>query len=218
MKMEILPDLPAKAVEAMDTCFLQPDGRMKLFDSSIYRLLPPNILRVWCHHRARYGVPTTELVEWLKTRIGKQSALEICAGAGDLGHYVGIPMTDSYIQTDDPQRAEVYRLMGQPATKPHADVIKEDAQTAVIRRRPDVVVGSWVMQLWLPGDKHGQFQGPREEVILANCKEYILIGTDSSHGDKRIMSRPHEKLRFPWLVSRAADQTQNAIWIFKGEK
>ncbi len=47
-------------------------------------------LRGWCHYRARYGIPTLELIQWLKEKIAGRTALEIGAGMGDLGHLLSI--------------------------------------------------------------------------------------------------------------------------------
>ncbi len=56
--------------------------------------------------------------------------------------------------------------------------------------------------------------GPREEEIINACEMYIVIGNENTHGDKRILALPHETFKFPWLVSRAKDQTKNVIYVW----
>jgi hypothetical protein len=44
-----------------------PDNTIKLLPAAAYDEFDPSGLRLWCHHNARYGLPTTELIEWLKS-------------------------------------------------------------------------------------------------------------------------------------------------------
>lgn len=213
MKGEILPQVDTTG---LDRLLLQPDGRMRLYPAAALQDIPLPALRLWCHRHARYGLPTFELIDWLAARIGDKPAIEVGAGAGDLGFRLGIPMTDSYQQQDDPQTVAIMAMAGQPGTKPLPDVHKEDAQSAVIRCQPDVVVASWLTQRWLATEPAGagNMHGPREEVILANCATYIHIGNENIHGQKRILARPHETYHFPWLVSRATEQAKNVIYVW----
>lgn len=201
-----------------DKLLLDENGRMKLLPAAVLRTLPPDLLRVWCVLRARYGLPTLELMLWLQTRINGRSALEIGAGMGDLGRLLCIRMTDSHQQVTDPDTIAYCQLTKQPPTRPPADVEKIDAQTAVLKYRPAVVLGSWITQRWLPGNKEGNQHGPREEHIIANSSEYIMIGNEHIHGRKRIMCLPHETFKFDWLVSRAKDQSANVIYCWRNIK
>lgn len=209
-------DVSESDLRMLDILLLNKSGRMRPVPAASLKALPLLHLRAWASQRGRYGFPTAELVAWLKQRIGSRSALEIGAGIGDLGFYLGIPMTDSYQQVTDPATIAYLAMLRQVPTRPLPEVLKEDAQTAVLNRRPDVVVASWVTQRCLPGETSGNMHGPREEEILKHCGQYIFIGNENIHGDKRIMSLPHETFKFSWLVSRAADQSKNVIYVWKG--
>lgn len=215
MNAEAIESLDAFALAAMDNLLLDSSGRLQLWEAAALRNFPPHQLRAWAMMRARYNLPTVELVQWLHNLIGPCEAVEIGAGVGDLGYHLGVTMTDSYVQTET--LAAFYTILGQQPTRPLPDVIRQDAETAVMVRRPHTVLASWVTQKYLPGDEHGSVYGPSEEVILANCSRYIFIGNENVHGQKRILSRPHETFKFPWLVSRAAEQSKNVIYIWKGD-
>lgn len=204
-------------VTYLDAQLLQGD-RLRLLPAAVYRQIPHAHLRLWASLHGRYGLPTQELIDWLKAQIGNRRALEIGAGCGDLGYHLGITMTDSYQQVDDPATAAHYAALRQVPTTPPPDVIKEDAENAVRKRKPQVVIGSWITEKWLPAnvpwENTGNYKGPREEYILDRCATYILVGNQNIHGKKRILKLPHAEFSFPWLVSRAADQTANRIYVW----
>src|SRR5271170_675184 len=83
-------------------CILTPEDppRLKLLSYKEYDKIDRIALKLFCHATGRYGLPTIELVEYLKELIGGRSAIEIGAGNGDLGRHLGIPMTDSRLQED----------------------------------------------------------------------------------------------------------------------
>ena len=56
-------------------------------------------LKIWCVKNAIYQILTTELVDWLKKYIGEKKAIEIGAGKSGIGRALGIPATDSAMQT-----------------------------------------------------------------------------------------------------------------------
>jgi hypothetical protein len=174
-------------------------------------------LQVWCHRRARYNLPTTELVEAVKGLIDSRSAIEIGAGMGDFGRALGIPMTDSHQQTL-PEMQLYYAVAGQPAIHPPSDVEKLDAVGAVTKYKPRVVVASWVTQLYQDGDaprKIGSsIYGVDEHWVLDHCETYIFVGNTGVHKDKRILTRPHQETRPYYLVSRGRDQAANVLWVW----
>ncbi|HEY3283412.1 MAG TPA: hypothetical protein VGN26_14180 [Armatimonadota bacterium] len=55
-----------------------------------------------------YQFPTRELVLWLQELIRGRRAIEIGAGNGWLGWHLGIPMTDSYQQSEHPDTMLYY--------------------------------------------------------------------------------------------------------------
>jgi hypothetical protein len=199
--------------------WIDANGRIRLLPASEFQKVPHDLLKVWCHLNARYGIPTLELVEWLKDRIGGRKAIEIGSGNGDLGYHLGIPETDSYCQQFPEVRA-FYQLAGQFPTCPLPAVKKYEAIAAIKRARPQVVIGSWITRRFIRGvDIEGKSEasayGPKEEDILKGCQEYIHIGNLNVHSGKTILVKNHESYWFPWLVSRAEDQSKNIIWIWR---
>src|SRR5690349_21868681 len=110
---------------------LNEDGNLKLLPASFYRELKWQDFRIFCHQYGRYGIPTTELIKFITNILGSKRSIEIGAGAGDLGLYLGnIPMTDNR-QQEWPSIASHYKAMGQPVIKYHKSVEKLDALDAV---------------------------------------------------------------------------------------
>lgn len=205
---EIMADLSAR--------LLTSEGRIKLLPAAEYQSIPHEHLMLFCNRMARYGIPTIELVEWLKERIDGRKAIEIGAGNGDLGYHLGITSTDSYIQ-QTPELLYNYCMTGQTPTDPPKDVVKADALTAIKRFKPQVVIGSWVTRKFVMGkDIDGKAQafvfGTEDEKIIKNCQCYIHIGNEQSHGEKTALSLPHKVYSFSWLVSRSMSPEQNIIY------
>lgn len=179
----------------------------------------PNVrLRVWCHNRARYLVPTKELVDWLDDLIGGRPALEIGAGMGDLGRLLFIRMTDSAVQTTPDMRL-YYELLGQPITEPPPDVERLEANEAVAKYRPRVVVGAWITQRYQPGDERppkveSSVYGVDEVKLLSQIDTYIHIGNMAVHRQKRIFQQQHQTHRLPFLFTRAGDPSQNVVHVW----
>jgi hypothetical protein len=99
-------------LKRLDEAWLDSDGRVRALPAAAFDVDPYDRF-VWCAARARYGLPTVELVERLREMIGGRRALEVGAGQGDLGRLLGIPMTDSAQQTTAEMRA--YYQMRSPA-------------------------------------------------------------------------------------------------------
>lgn len=176
----------------------------------------------WCVKNGVYQLPTTALIQWLRREIGDRSAIEIGAGNGCIGRALGIPRTDSYVQTT-PETQLLYQMIGQAITVPPLDVEPLEASEAVEKHRPEVVIGCWVTQRFdvSKGDTEGEAQalvnGIDEEWILDQpyVQKYILVGNVNSHGRKRILTRAHHEKLAPWLVSRAFTQADNRIWVWE---
>lgn len=195
-----------------------PNGAIKLFPAAHYDRGDWTALRMWCHEHARYGLPTIELVEWLKQQIGDRKAIEIGAGSGDLCYHLGIIGTDNY-QQEWPDVRLYYAVLGQPVIKYGEWVERLDALEAVKQHKPDVVIGSWVTH-WIdpnlpPPPGGGNMYGIREDEILKRVDTYIMIGNLEIHKHKPILKLPHEELNFPWIKSRAAARDQNRIFIWR---
>ena len=93
-------------------------------------------------------LPTVELIDQLQELL-KDSirSIEIGAGAGNLGRFLNIPMTDAMIQ-GKPEIAAYYKMIGQPTINYPQEVDHLEAMDAVRRYHPWTVVASWVTQLY----------------------------------------------------------------------
>lgn len=206
------------AISRLDELLLDGDGRMRALPAAELLAIPEIDLRCWANLRARYVLPTAELVQWLKDRIAGRRAIEIGAGMGDLGRLVGIKMTDSAVQVEQRELLLYYRTMHQTPTDPPSDVVRCEALDAIRRCRPQVVVGAFITQKYRDGDSEASIgssvYGVDEGKLLAHVGEYIHIGATSVHHGKRILKRAHEEMSFPWLVSRVREQSTNRIWIW----
>lgn len=210
MKMHVLPRAD---VAYLDPLLLDAQGLPRPVAADRLSDVPPGHIQQWCVQHAVYQVITEELVAWLAARCAGKRAIEVCAGFGTLGRALGIPRTDSYMQTRPTIRA-YYRMLRQPIIEPPPDVEMLDANAAVRKYEPEVVIAAWATQRYREGTGNGSEEGVDEEAILDTGATYILIGNTDSHGDKRIMARPHTLLRFPWLVSRAFNPHQNMIAVW----
>ena len=201
---QVLPNLD---VDHLDALLLDADGRPQVVPAEVYAGIPWAELRVWCHLRAIYGLPTTELVDFLQGLVGGRSAIEVGSGNGALGRALGIPLTDSLMQLR-PDVAFLYALQGQPRIRYGADVRKMEALSAIRQYRPKVVVGSWLTQYMDPsreGSREGSMYGIDEETLLDQVETYIMFGSIRNHGSKAICQREHQVIQEPWMWSRAQD-------------
>lgn len=196
---------------------LDEENRLKLFPTTHYDQFSFDELRLFCHFHGRYLLPTLELVNHLKELIGNKRALEIGAGGGDLGRFLGIDMIDNYQQQDNETIVNYYKFMQQPVIKYGKDVIKMDALEAVRFLKPQIVLGGWMTEFQSAADTQpyylkSEHYGVKESEILEEIETYILIGAAAIHGRKKIMNKKHETFEFPFIKSRRRD---NKIWIWQ---
>lgn len=202
--------------EEMNEILLDSNGIIKLLPASFYlENFSTKDLQVWGHFSARYAIPTVELIEFLKEKIGNRSAIEIGSGNGDIGYHLGIKQTDSYMQQKNKQAIAYYLLSQQPRTNPRKDFVEEiDALAAITKYKPDIVIGAWVTQLYNPIKNTGNMFGVDDQKIIENA-DYIHVGNKIVHGHKDILVFPHETTHEQWIVSRASQPSQNVIWHWK---
>lgn len=214
--------VPVIDLAAYDAQLLDDKGRMRLLPAVELNAINRNDeLGSWCIQRARYGLVTKELVEFLHREVLRGStsdALEIGAGMGDLGRHLGVRMTDAAIQTHPKVRA-YYDVLQQAICDPPVDVERIDGRKAVRLYKPRIVIGSWVTQLYAEGDQQNQIPssifGVNEEDIVKSVEVYVHIGNDQTHAGKRILALEHQEFYAPWLVSRATYQDLNCIRIWR---
>lgn len=164
---------------------------------------------------AWYGLPTQELVAWLRFVIDGRSAIEIGAGHGALAKALGIVATDNYLQQDQ-SISDLYQLCGQKPVEYGAHVQRLDALAAIEAHRPQVVIASWVTHKYLP-ERHeagGNMFGVDEEAVIDGCETYIFIGNRKVHAGKSIWSLPHQVAEPDFLFSRAVNGSPDfiAVW------
>lgn len=199
---------------------LDETGHLKLLRAAEYDAFPPQVLQLWCNRHARYGVPTVELIEWLRPLIAERRTIEIGAGNGDLAHHLGIPATDSWIMTN-PTIAAHYRRFGQPVIDYPPTVERLDAAAAIEKYQPEIVLASWVTQ-WIdphlaPPEGGGSIFGVKEDRLLATGATYIFIGNLAVHGHKVIRKLPHIELALPFLRSRTFEPALDRVMIWNGD-
>ncbi len=210
MPQQIITD---RDTSHLDALLLDEQGRLKVVPAEVYAGIDWTDLRLWCHHHAIYGLPTTELVEYLKKFIGDRKAIEVGAGNGALGRALSIHSTDSFIQLQ-PNVRNLYRLQGQPIVQYGTDVERIEAKAAVTAHSPQVVIGSWVTQ-FSDGTRPGSMYGLDEENILNRTEAYVVFGSKASHGGnmKLINQKDHRVIQEPWMWSRAkAHDSALFIW------
>jgi hypothetical protein len=202
-------------VRYLDTLFDWP--RVQPLPADQLRRIPQEHLSLWCLQHGLYQLPSVELIDFLGEHIGSANrALEIGAGAGHIGRHVGIPMVDNKMQ-DWPEIRSFYQSLNQPTVSYGADVLTEDANAAVERLQPQVVLGCWVTERSKVGHPGGNMYGPDEQALLAHpaldC--YLMVGNRRVHDGKLIRNEcRHEVLQPDWLFSRSLDRASNVIYLF----
>lgn len=190
-------------------------GRPRILSSSFYHNTTRSERTALCVRNALYTLPTEELVDWLRAEIGGRSAIEIGAGNGALAAALGIPATDSWLQSD-PAVAAHYAALNQPTIKYGQNVERLDAATAVTKYNPKVVVGCWVTHKYLASrpEAGGNEFGIDEEALIDACETYILVGNAKVHAGKTIWNRHHRLIEPYWLYSRTMNETKDfiAVW------
>jgi hypothetical protein len=193
-------------------------GSLVLHPAKVIKDLPWDDLRIWMHFKAVYGVPTQELIEFLKKEIGDLPAIEIGSGCTGLGRFLSIKMTDAKIQNK--QAAIFYAAMNQPTIKYPRDVESLEALEAVDFYKPKVVVGSWITR-WIDPNKPmpedgfgGNMFGVKEDILISKVDKYIHIGSEAIHSYK-LKLKPTRVLKPDWLVSRGSVRKDDVIYIWE---
>ena len=166
----------------------------------------------FCVASGSYLLPTTELVAALKAAIGGRTALEIGSGSGVLAKALGIRATDNRMQ-EWPEVKKLYGSLQQAVVTYGENVEEIDAEEAVRKYKPQVVVAAWVTHKYDPARPYagGNEHGVIEENIIDNCETYIFVGNSKVHANKSIWARPHTWIEPPWLYSRAINGSPNFI-------
>lgn len=190
------------------------NGELQIINASCYESLPENELSMFMWKHAIYALPTIELINFLKAEIGEaQNVLEIGSGNGALGKALNIKCTDSKLQ-DEPSIKLAYTIASQPTILYGSHVEKIDAEVAVKKYRPNIIIASWVTQRYCPIKKIGNEWGPNLNKIIKNCRKFIFIGNEATHGWFDIMNLPHKKIKVDGYISRASNPRNNYVYIW----
>lgn len=197
---------------------LEPDRKLRMLPTAQWKTYLPNEIKAFAHFTGRYGLPTIELILYLKDIIDGRSAIEIGAGNGDLGSRLGITMTDSKMQNLKSVR-DKYKGMGQRVIEYPDDVEELEALAAVKKYMPAVVVASWITT-YSPFPVHygSSPYGVQEKEILDMVETFIIIGNFDTHGDKPIRKFKHETINARFNLSKAKNQDNNRIFIWDKRK
>jgi hypothetical protein len=206
-------------VSYLNNLLLDKMGLLRVLPAKTLQDITHPHLQLWANKNGVYVFPTTELIQWLKEKIGKRTAIEIGAGHGAIGRALDVPRTDSYIQLT-PEMQLLYRMNSQKPTTPPPDVLRYEASDAVARFKPQVVFGGYITQLYQPGDEQepktgSSIHGVNELEIHQKVETYIVIGNMMSHHDKRLFLKTHEILTFDWIVTRSLNHEKNRIFIWE---
>jgi hypothetical protein len=186
------------------------DGILQVLSYEIIKDFDQEVL---LNFELKYGIyvlPTLELIDFLRGEI-VGDAIEIGAGMGAIGRSLGIPITDSYLQTV-PEIKFYYEQMGNPVITYPADVEKLSAESAIRKYNPDTVIAAYVTHKY--NGTTGNMYGVVEGKILAKGCKYISIGNDNVHMDKPILKYPHRVMRFDWLETRS-EKSKNHVKIWQ---
>lgn len=72
------------------------------------------------------------------------------------------------------------------------DVEELDAEAALAKYRPEVIVGSYVTHKWMKGMKTGSQYGVNFSKLLNNCRYLVLLGNLNTHYENPIMKLFHK--------------------------
>lgn len=174
-------------------------------------------LRYWANQFGIFSIPTLELAEWLQRHCRERSIHEVGCGNAAMAKHLGIYCSDG--RSNGVAQAIAKAVGSSSAVTPRWVQTKTANQAAQLYK-PQIVLAQWVTpgggNPKDPEDLRNGY-GPDYSDILKHCKELIFIGNDSVHGDSLDRSLPQadETFRYPWLLSRARDQSQNFIKIWR---
>lgn len=218
MKLELINGVSADQLEALDFIKSGP-----VPSSSLNAFTLP-VIRAWCVLNGYYQIITTELVEFIKDLIERRNidladCIEIGSGNNGLYKALGIRGTDSRMQQHNPDVRRLYKNVGQAITEPPQDVETFEGLDAINYYHPKCVVACWVTHKWEEGMEMGSVYGLEERKAIPSVPTFIHIGNEAVHNEKPLLpDNTHITFKAPWLISRAADQAKNCIWVWDNSK
>lgn len=209
--------LDTRAVRDLAPQVLDASGRLRILPAEFWATTTVQERVALGHRHALYGLPTVELVAYLKDLIGGRPAIEIGSGNGVLAEALGITATDNRMQERPAVRRDL-AAFGQPPVRYGDNVIECDARRAIRRFRPEVVVACWVTHKY-DRARHwagGNVWGVDEERLLDEVGAYVFVGNEQVHKNKVIWARPHTIEYPPFLYSRAHNGSRDFVAVWSG--
>lgn len=207
-----------KAQAALDKGALDK-GVLRVMPGAFYQQFEQVDLSGFALRHGLYVLPTRELLDKINELILEvsptRSAIEIGSGNGVLGRALGIPCTDNFMQNDPTVRA-LYEQMRQPVVSYGTHVERLDAQKAVDKYRPEVVVAAWVTHEFneKEPERGGNMFGVDEVALLSKIKRYIFVGNFSVHQQKPLLALPYSVYESDLLFSRGRMPKGNAVVVW----
>lgn len=207
---------PAQA--ALDLGALD-NGMLCVMPTAFYQEFRQVDLSGFCHRHGLYCLPTTELVTKINALILEVSptrhAIEIGSGNGALGKALGIPCTDSHLQ-EHPAMQAYYAQIATPRTTYGQHVERLDAEQAVAKYRPEVVVAAWVTHKYSKAEhaRGGNVYGVDEIAMLGRIKRYIFVGNFYTHQQKPLLNFPYTVHESEALFSRSLRPHGNGLVVW----
>lgn len=193
---------------------------LKPVSMSFYKKFHPMAWLLACNMSGVYQIITEELVDFVKHLTNGKKTIEVCAGYGTLGRSLGIPITDRKLHLDPRAKLEFEIRTNEINQLPDYpdDVIEMTANKAHREYKPDWVVGSWITQKLLPGNKHGMMYGAEEEKFIESSN-YLHIGSGhlAVHQNKRIMKVPHILVEADWIIDKTSYKSTSQMRIWSKE-
>lgn len=206
------------AQDALDAGALN-NGVLRVMPAAFYRQFEQVEVSGFCLRNGLYCLPTLELLDKINELILEvsptRSAIEIGSGNGVLGKALGIPCTDNHMQ-EDPAVIALYRSMGQPVITYGQHVERLDAEAAVARHKPEVVVAAWVTHKYNAAEhqRGGNVYGVDEVALLGQIKRYIFVGNFYTHEQKPLLNLPYIVHDSDTLFSRAQQPKGNGVVVW----
>jgi hypothetical protein len=215
MQTQVIQDKP---VEYIDDILLK-NGELQVLSSADLLQIEYIDLKLWCHKKGIYGIPSKELIETINSHLVENKSIEVGGGCGVFGRALGIPSTDSMLQATAEMKA-IYAFLRQPVVSYGSNVIELEASDAIAKYKPDVVFGSWVTQ-YVSDDEPlpeggGSVYGLEESEFMSQIKKYIVYGNDFVHGQKEIFKDKRFKVERIYnsdFFSRASKPELNCLYI-----
>lgn len=213
-------------VDYLDALFINQQGLIQAVPAVVLEEIPHEHLMIWANDHAVFQIVTCELIEWLRGQIGAKKALEICAGNGVISRELGIIGVDNRLQEKPYFRKSMDEKYGEGhefnGTHPPKEIKKYEAIEAIRVFRPEIVVGAFVTAKNTRDEAakgiSGNAYGPDMKELFRRVRIYIHFGNMATHLPNPVYELPHTELSYPWLYSRAFDQSLNRIWIWENTR